>query len=129
MTEYSELVSLDNVANFSEPIGPGYPEVFDKTFKTKGFSEIRIWVWVSVLAYETTPIAANSTLEVRFMHQFGSHDSFDYEKGTITGIAGFSAIYGYVSKPAIGNETRVVCHPTNMPPGPYDIRVTCYLVP
>lgn len=128
MTEYFELVSLDNVASFPQPVGPGYPEVFDKTFKTKGFSEIRIWIWVSVINYKVKPIASNSTLEVRFLHQF-SAGSFDYEKGTITGTSGFSDIYGYVRKPVIGDETRVICHPTNMPPGPYNIRVTCYLVP
>ena len=128
MTKYVEFVSIDNLANFPEPVGPGYPEVFDKTFETKGYSEARVWVWVNIHNYQTNPIRANSQLDVRFLHQFSSGDSFDYEEGTITGIAGFSSIYGYVSKPIIGDETRIICHPLNLPPGPYDVRATYYLV-
>jgi hypothetical protein len=61
------------------------------------------------------------------MHSFGSGNSFDYELGTLTSDV-TSYIDGYVARPIIGNRLRVLCHPENLPPGPYNIYATYYLV-
>jgi hypothetical protein len=33
-----------------------------------------------------------------------------------------------VARILIGNQLRLVCHPENLPPGPYKLYVTYYLV-
>ena len=64
MTKYpGQLVSIDNLPTFPGPFGPGYPVAFDETLDTKGFSEMRVWIWISVIN-QSTPVTANSTLEV-----------------------------------------------------------------
>jgi hypothetical protein len=127
--KYVELISEQNVPKFDEPFGPGGPVVFDKKLLVKGYSEIRVWVHVFIRNYQAQPIAADSRLKVRFMHDFANGNSFDYDSGTVQSWAGASYIDGYVVKPIIGNELRVICEPVNLPPGPYDVHMTYYLVP
>jgi hypothetical protein len=127
--KYVELLAQYNVATFSEPIGPGYPEVFDQVIDVEGYSEIRVWVHVFIRDYQTQPIGPDTQLKVRFMHQFVNGNSFDYDSGTVTTWAGCSYINGYIAKPIIGKKLRILGVPIHMPPGPYDIIVTYYLVP
>lgn len=125
-SRYVVLVEQQHVPAFEEPFGPGYQVVFDEKIETKGFAEIRVWVHVFVEDYETNPVTPSSRLTVRFMHQFPG-GSFDYEQGTITSNV-TSYINGYVAKPIIGDMLRLLCRASNMPPGPYTIDVTYYLV-
>jgi hypothetical protein len=126
-TKYVELIALDNVPAFAEPIGPGYQVAFDETIATAGFSEIRLWVHIFATNYETTPVTSAARLTVRFMHQFGG-GSFHYEEGTIPYNGVTSYINGYCAQPIIGDRLRLWCHPENLPPGPYQLYVTYYLV-
>lgn len=124
-TRYVHLVSRKNVATLDETV-PGYPVIFDKKIQTTGYSEIRVWVHVFVNDYATHPVTSNTKLLVRFMHEFDGN-SFDYAEGTLN-FKVTSYINGYVARPIIGNKLRVLCHPENLPPGPYGIDVTYYLV-
>ena len=124
--KYVEMLSLDNVVSLETPFGPGYPIVFDEKIDTEGFSEIRVWVHVSVKNYAATPVTNTTKLIVRFMHQFPG-GSFDYTEGTITSDV-TSYINGYLARPIIGERLRILCHPENLPPGPYRIFVTYYMV-
>nr|WP_300147012.1 hypothetical protein [Propionicimonas sp.] len=124
-TRYVELIN-ETLTAFPTPFGPTYDVAFDETFPTAGFKEIRLWVHIFADNYETTPITAGAQLEVRFMHVF-TGGSFSYEELNIDEFAG-SYINGYCVIPIIGDELRVVCHPTGMPPGPYHVNVTYYLV-
>lgn len=125
-TRYVVLIQRQHVPAFEEPFGPGYQVVFDEKIETAGFAEIRVWVHVFVENYEANPVTQNSLLTVRFMHQFPG-GSFGYEEGTITSNV-TSYIDGYLAKPIIGDKLRLVCSASNMPPGPYNIHVTYYLV-
>ncbi len=126
-TRYVVLIERHRVPAFEEPFGPGYQVVFDEEIETAGFAEIRVWVHVSVENYEADPVTRDSLLTVRFLHRFPG-GSFDYEEGTIPWNRATSFINGYVSKPIIGDTLRLLCRATDMPPGPYRIHVTYYLV-
>lgn len=126
-TEYHELIMLDNLPAFEEPFGAGYPVVFDKIIDTTGFSEVRVWVHVFANDYKDHPITPDAKLHVRFMHQF-KIGSFDYAKETIGYNGVTSYIDGFCAQPVIGNSLRLLCHPENLPPGPYKVGVTYYLV-
>lgn len=122
-TRYVELISQEKLPSF----GTGYQIAFDKNIDTTGFSEIRLWVHIFVDNYKTQPIdTTKAKLTVRFLHQFKG-GSFDYTEGVITTKV-TSYIGGYIARPIIGNMVRVLCHPENMPPGPYTLNVTYYLV-
>ncbi|MGM0384661.1 MAG: hypothetical protein ACQERF_01575 [Actinomycetota bacterium] len=125
-TKYVQLLNVE-LEEFATPFGPGYEVAFDETIITAGYNEIRLWVHVFEDNYETTPITPAAQLEVRFMHQFVG-GSFDYEKRTIGYNGMTSYINGYCAVPIIGNELRVLCRPTGMPPGPYTLQVTYHLV-
>jgi hypothetical protein len=126
-TEYHELIMLNNVPAFDQPFGPGYSVVFDKIIATAGFSEVRVWVHVFAKDYKNHPITPNAKLNVRFLHQF-KMGSFDYAKSTI--VHGMpSYINGFCAQPILGDSLRLVCEPENLPPGPYQVAVTYYLVP
>lgn len=125
-TKYVQLLNVE-LAEFATPFGPGYEVAFDETITTAGYNEIRLWVHVFEDNYETTPITSTAQLEVRFMHQFEG-GSFDYEKRIIGYNGVTSYINGYCAVPIIGNGLRLLCHPTGMPPGPYTLQVTYYLV-
>jgi hypothetical protein len=61
--------------------------------------------------YATTPLTPGANLLLRFMHDFGGGDSFDYETANIpfTGVASY--IDGYAVKPIIGKEPRLLNTP------------------
>ena len=122
-TRYVELIARHYV---DEPFGPAHPVVFDEEFETAGFSEIRVWVHISVENYDTDPVTPDSRLTVRFYHRFPG-GSFGYEEGAISSSV-TSYIDGYLVKPIIGDRLRLACRATDMPPGPYRIDVTYYLV-
>jgi hypothetical protein len=125
-TKYVELIANQPLAAASEPYGPGYPVLFDVNFPVKGWKKIRVWVHVFVDNYETMPIPSSARLELRFMHQF-TGGSFDYEKAILTTDV-TSYINGYADKPLIGEQLRLVCHPENLPVGPYKLTLTYLLV-
>jgi hypothetical protein len=125
-TKYIELFANHPLAAASEPFGPGYPVLFDRTITVKGWKKIRVWVHVFVDNYETTPInTADALLNLRFMHRFTGGE-FDYEKDSFN-TEFTSYINGYSAQPLIGNQLRLVCAPQNLPPGPYRLSVTCLL--
>jgi hypothetical protein len=126
-TKYVELIANQLLNQPLTPIGPGYPELFDETIDVAGWKEIRVWVHVFVDNYQTTPIATTSArLELRFMHNFAG-GSFDYDKAVFqTNVTSY--IDGFAVKPVIGNKLRLLCHPENLPPGPYRLSVTYLLV-
>lgn len=128
LTKYMELVTKMGAPDFDYPVGPGYAVVFDKTVATKGYREIRVWVHIFITNYETTPVTSSAKLNVRFMHQFGQGNSFDFAQTELGWNGVTSYIDGYAAQRIIGDKTRIMCHPTNLPAGPYDIFVTCYLV-
>ncbi len=129
VAKYVEHITLNNVQKFDEPFGPGYQVVFDTTIPVKGYSEIRVWVHVMIRDYQTQAAGPDTQLKVRFLHPFhGNKDEFDYESGTVQTWDGASFVDGYIVKPVIGNELRLICAPVNMPPGPYDVYMTYYLV-
>jgi hypothetical protein len=126
-TKFVELITNQLIDQFQTPLGPGYLEVFNEVVDVTGWKEIRVWVHVFVENYNTTPIdTSTARLELRFMHNF-SRNSFDYEEAifqtTVT-----SYIDGYAGKPIIGNQLRLICHPENLPPGPYTVSVTYLLL-
>lgn len=125
-TKYVELIKNRSITEWPTPVGPGYPEVFDEVVDVTDWKQIRVWVHVFVENYNTTPInTAAARLELRFMHNF-TGGSFDYEKATFTTPV-TSYINGYAVKPIIGNTLRLLCHPENLPPGPYTLSVTYLL--
>lgn len=125
VTQYVELVN-ETLGAFATPFGPGYDVAFDETIDTAGFNEIRLWVHVFADNYATTPITSSAKLAVHFMHVF-TGGSFDYEEHVIEKSFA-SYINGYCAAPIIGDRLRIMCHPTGMPPGPYRLEVTYYLV-
>ncbi|MCC6861063.1 MAG: hypothetical protein IT158_21020 [Bryobacterales bacterium] len=127
LTKYGEPVKNEAVAALATPFGPGYEVLFDLNLPVNGWKEIRVWVHVFVDNYAATPVTANAKLEVRLMHNF-TGGSFDYEKAVI-GWNGFTSyINGYLVKPVIGKEIRLLCHPVNLPPPPYRLTVTYLLI-
>ena len=125
-TKYVELIVNQHLPSSTEPYGPGYPVLLDQTFPVKGWKKIRVWVHVFVDNYETTPITSFTRLELRFMHKF-TGGSFNYEKAVFSSDV-TSYINGYADMPLIGEELRLVCHPENLPAGPYKLTVTYLLV-
>ena len=127
-TKYVELIRQDNLASFPPP----FFFVFDSTIDTADWREIRVWVHVFVENYAQTPVTAAAYLNVRFMHvfgyQLGGGGEFHYTQATIPWNNVTSYIDGYVTAPIIGNKLRIVCGPENLPPGPYDVFVTYYLL-
>jgi hypothetical protein len=115
-----------------EPFGPGYSVAFDKTIDTGNWKEIRLWVHVFINNYAQTPLTAGASLIVRFLHVFGGQlgggGQFDYTQATISWKGFTSFIDGYVTAPIIGDKLRILCHPGNLPPGPYGLFVSYYLV-
>lgn len=124
-TRYVELVD-ESPSAFGTPFGPGYQVAFDETIDTAGYNEIRLWVHVFVDNYAATPITSGAKLAVRFMHVF-SGGSFDYEERTIDDSTP-SYLNGYCAVPIIGDRLRLLGHPTGMPPGPFRLQVTYYLI-
>lgn len=126
-TAYKVLVARRDVDQFDTPVGPGYEVAFDEVIDIRGYSEVRVWVHVFVNDYQAHPVTSTAELEVRFMHQFPG-GSFDYERSTLGWNHVTSYINGYAVKPVLGEKLRVLCHPKNLPPGPYDIFATYLLV-
>jgi hypothetical protein len=124
-TNYVELIANQPLPAPTEPYGPGYPVLFDVSFPVKGWKEIRVWVHVFVDNYETTPITSSTRLELRFMHSF-TGGSFNYEGAVFTSDF-TSYINGYTVIPLVGEQLRLVCHPENLPAGPYRLTVTYLL--
>ncbi len=128
LTEYVELFKDKALLGPTNPFGPGYDVLFDKKIKVDGWKEIRVWVHVFIENYAATPLTGAANLELRFMHDFGASNSFDYEKAEIPFTGVTSYIDGYTVKPVIGKELRLLCHPTYLPAGPYTLSVTYLLV-
>jgi hypothetical protein len=127
-TKYVELLSQQDVPALPTPFGAGYPVLFDETIDTHGYSEIRVWVHVFVRDYAAHPVTSNTKLALRFMHTFFGSNSFDYEEAQLPWKGVTSYINGYTVKPLLGDKLRLLCHPDNLPTGPYDIYVTYCLV-
>ncbi len=127
-TKYVELIADRAVPTPLTPFGPGYDVLFDEKIDVLGWAEIRVWVHVFVDNYETTPVTSVTTLELRFMHDFVSSNSFNYEVAVLPWNGVTSYINGYTTQPIIGKELRLICHPVDLPPGPYRLSVTYLLV-
>lgn len=125
-TRYVELIVQEKMPEFPQPFGPGFSVAFDKTIDAAGFSEIRLWVHLFVENYTLKPIPNDAKIVVRLMHQFKG-GSFSYADGILINRTA-SYIDGYINKPIIGNSMRILCYSENMPPGPYTLDVTYYLV-
>ncbi len=128
LTKYVELYKDKSLLGPTTPFGPGYDVLFDSKVKVDGWKEIRLWVHVFVDNYAASPLTSAANLQLRFMHDFGSSDSFDYETADIAFNGVTSYINGYAVKPIIGKELRLLCHPTDLPAGPYTLGVTYLLV-
>jgi len=126
-TRHMEILARRNFSTVPEPVGTGYGILFDEAVVTAGFSEMRLWTHLFVSNHTAIPVTPNTRLVLRFMHCFGQSESLDYEQRILTSSAA-SYINGYASVPIIGNLTRILCHPENLPPGPYDLYVDAYLV-
>jgi len=127
-TKYVELVRDDNLASFPTPLH----SVVDKIIDTADSKEVRVWVHVFVKNYAHTPVTAAAKIDVRFLHTFGSQlgggGQFDYSQATILWNHMTSYINGYVVAPIIGDKLRILCTANNLPPGPYQVFVTYYLL-
>ncbi len=128
LTKYIELFKDKSIVGPTTPFGPGYDVLFDATFKVDGWKEIRVWTHVFVENYAMTPLTNAAHLGLRFMHDFGTGNSFDYESADLPFNGVTSYIDGYTIKPLIGNKLRLLCHPTGLPAGPYTMGVTYLLV-
>ncbi|MEJ2011187.1 MAG: hypothetical protein P8X64_03060 [Anaerolineales bacterium] len=126
-SRYMELLALRNVPAVPEPVGAGYGILFDETIHSAGYKELRLWVHLFACEYASDPITPNTRLILRFMHCFDQAESFDYQQVTFSSSV-TSYINGFACVPVIGDRTRVLCHPENMPHSPYDLFVTCYLL-
>jgi len=126
-TKYVELISNQVLSGPLYPVGPGYPVLFDIAINTAGWKEICFWVHVFVEIYETTPVTSATRLELRFIHNFCGSNSFNYEVVGMPYNHVTSYINGYAVEPVIGKKLRVLCHPENLPPGPYTLCVTYML--
>ncbi len=126
--KYVELLRNDNAPTFSPPLH----EVFDQTIDVGDWNEIRLWVHVFVSNYATTPVTAAAKLNVQFFHVFGMQlgggGQFPYSNAVIPWDGVTSYINGYVSAPIIGEQLRILCYAESLPPGPYELFVTYYLV-
>jgi hypothetical protein len=127
LTKYVESIKNDAIAVLATPFGPGYGVLFDSTIPVDGWKEIRVWVHVFVDNFAATPVTAAAQLELRFMHMFPG-GAFDYEKSTIPWNHVTSYINGYVIKPIIGKQLRLLCHPVSLPAAPYHLSMTYLLV-
>jgi hypothetical protein len=127
-TKYVELIKNKNLAAPLTPFGPGYDVLFDEKVPVAGWKEIRVWVHVFVDNYMATPVTAATRLELRFMHDFAGSNSFDYEVAELPYNHVTSYINGYSIQPLLGKEVRLLCHPVDLPPGPYELSVTYLLV-
>jgi hypothetical protein len=127
-TKYVELVRQENLASFPPPLNA----VFDQVVDTADWKEIRVYVNIFVQNYGQNPVTAATKLNLRFMHVFGHQlgggGQFDYMQRTISWNQVTSYINGYVTAPLIGDKLRILCIPESLPPGPYDVFVTYYLV-
>ncbi len=128
LTRYEELFKDKRMLGPLNPFGPGYDVLFDTKIKVDGWKEIRLWVHIFIENYMTTPLTDAARLQLRFMHDFGDGNSFDYEAAEISFNGVTSYIDGYVIKSIIGKELRLICHPTGLPAGPYTLSVTYLLV-
>lgn len=127
---YVELIAGRVLPELPNPWGPGYPVAFDETIDTGCYSKIRVFVQLFAIDFENNAFTPAAGLHLRFMHQFGGGNSFDYSEGEIPHSEG-SSIHGFVEKPIIGDRLRLVASPTPgfvLPPGPFRLHVTCYLV-
>jgi hypothetical protein len=126
-TRYVELITKKNIAKFAEPV-PKFYVAFDEMVDTAGFSEIRLWACIRVINSVATPILGNAKVNVQFIHQRTSDNiPLAYSQDVITSKM-TSDIYGFLAIPIIGNSVEILGNPVNMPPGPYDLYVTYYLV-
>ena len=128
LTKYVELIKNKVLAAPETPLGPGYDELFEKKIPVSGWKEMRVWVHVFVDNYQTTPVTSATKLEIRFLHDFCTGNSFDYAVTTLPYNGVTSYINGYAIQPIIGKEVRLICHPVNLPAGPYQLSVTYLLV-
>jgi hypothetical protein len=104
----------------------GIPSVGEYTIETLGYSEIRFFVSIFVDNYKITPMK-NAKMNMRFFNntQRGSWDYAEYSTNSIV----TSYIQGWTIQKVYGKSTRIWVWTENMPPGPYTIDVTYYLIP
>ncbi len=127
LTKYVEPIKNQAVTALATPFGPGYEVLFDLSIPVEGWKEMRVWVHVFADNYAATPVTSAAQLELRFMHNF-TGGSFDYEKTVMHWNGVTSYINGYVVKPLIGKQIRLLCHPVGLPLPPYTLSMTYLLV-
>jgi hypothetical protein len=123
-----ELIKNQLMAGPESPVGPGYDIQFDRKIPAAGWKKIRLWVHVLIDNYETTPLTPAARPQLRFMHDFCGANSFDYAVSTLPCNGVTSNINGLAIQPILGKELRLLCHPENLPAGPYRLSVTYLLV-
>ncbi len=123
--KYVELISAKKVDSFSSPYGA--PQVFEETIDTAGFSEIRMFVNVSVEDYEKHPVTKKTMIHATLFHTVTNGSSHDYSRKEIRSEVA-SYVSGWFSEKIIGNKTRVLALANDFPKGPYTVTVTYYLV-
>ena len=132
MPKYVELVKLENIPSLGTPLSPGSSKVFDSVVDVTGWREIRLWVHVFIENYAATPLTSAAKLHVRFLHTFGHQlgggGQFEYTRRTIYWNQVTSYINGSATALLIGDRVRILCTPEALPPGPYSVFVTYYLV-
>jgi len=128
LSRYVEVFKGKSILGPTTPFGPGYDILFDATLKVDGWKEIRVWTHVFIENFTATPLTDAARLGLRFLHEFGTGDSFDYESADLPFSGITSYISGYAIKPLIGTKLRLLCHPVGLPAGPYTMSLTYLLV-
>ena len=118
--------SARDVAYFPSPSGRLL--VLERSFETLGYREIRVFVQVSVDHYEVHPLALGSaSLTLGFYH---TTELFSALYGVTRASAAVTRSVDLVATQKVfGATTRILLTAEHLPPGPYSVDVTCYLLP
>ena len=119
-------LAVHDVHDFPSPFG--VPLVGEYTFDTMGYSEIRVFARVFVKNYQTTPIPpGKATLSLMVCHGAGLSSIQVATKKVVSTVTG--EISGSLTDKLLGPHTRLLITAEHMPPGPYTVEVTYYLLP
>lgn len=118
--------SARGVASFPSP--NGRLQVLERSFETLGYREIRVFAQVSVDHYEAQPLALGSaSLTLGFYH---TTEMFSALYGVTRASAAVTRCVDLVATQKVfGATTRILLTTEHLPPGPYSVDVTCYLLP
>lgn len=118
--------TVKGVASFPSP--HGRPQVLEQVFDTLGYREIRVFAQVTIERHEVTPLAIGSaSLTWSFYHSTGLSSSLYGQ--TKASAAVTRCVDLVATQKVFGASTRVVLSADHLPPGPYTVDVTCYLLP